>query len=547
MTEDRRATSASGGRFAVATPHWAATEAACAAWTAGGNAVDAALTASAVLAVVYPHMCGLGGDLFAVVADATSQTVVNGSGAAAANVDAASLLRRQKVMPQYGPHSVTVPGAVSAWGELARRFGRRPLARAIEPAIALADSGAPVANSLARAIADEYVRIEQDPGLKQVFAPHGRALRSGDQLLQPALAMTLRAVISDGPEAFYDGQAAARFVGYLAHLGSSLSERDFREHHTEVCPPLRHRYRGHDVLVPPPNSQGFLLAEILSCIERSGAIPNHLAEDAARIAHIYVATAADRDQFLADPRRVPVPLDRLLSAMHVDAILAQSTRKSETHRDGLAASGDTVGIVVAESGGLWVSMNQSLYDSFGSGILEPSSGVICHNRGSAFSLDPSSAKTLAGGTRPPHTLLPVIVSRDGVPVLCSATMGGSAHAQIHSQILMGILDRGQAPSEAVDSPRWLVGGVKRGAGATVLAESRVAGPLITDLETSDLIVRSIGAWDERVGHAQVVSVGSDGLLSAASDRRSDGAAAVRDAQDRAEPSGTGADEYPLVD
>lgn len=520
------------GSFAVATPHWAATDAACASWRSGGNAVDAALAASAVLAVVYPHMCGLGGDLFGIVADAHSQTVVNGSGAYAETVEVESMRRQHIDMPVHGPLSVTVPGVVAAWGELARRFGRRPLSRAIEPALELAERGIPTAPSLGRAISSERMRLESDPGLRELFIPLGKPLGSGDQLVQPKLARTLRTLMIEGSRAMYDGQLAAGLVDYLARMGSALSAQDFRHHHTEVCPPLRARYREHEVLVPPPNSQGFLLPEILSCIERSGMPANHLGEGAATVAQVYLATAADRDHFLADPRRVKVPIDRFLSVAHTKDILARRYPALETVPDRKLGLGDTVGIVVGERDGLWVSINQSLYDSFGAGILEPSSGVIYQNRGSAFSLDLTAANALSGATRPPHTLLPVIVLRSGSPVLGSATMGGSAHAQIHSQILMAILDRHMSPSEAVDSPRWLVGGVKQGAGATVVAEARVPETVIARLKASGLVVRSLGDWDELVGHAQVVSYGSNNSLSAGSDRRADGAAAVLGEGDR---------------
>jgi gamma-glutamyltranspeptidase len=515
---------ARGRRFAAATPHSAATEAALAAFEAGGNAVDAALAANAVLAVVYPHMCGIGGDLFALVADSSTRAVVNGSGAAASALDAAAVRAERGSMPAEGPLTISVPGTVAAWDELARRFGRLPLAAATAPAIECAERGVPLAGSVAHAVVTHSGRLQADPGLSALFLPDGRPLEAGERLVQPELAATLRDIARSGSQAFYEGEVGARLIAGLARMGSPLTPGDLRRHTTEITAPLARPYRRLEVLVPPPNSQGFLLLEILGCIERGGLVADHLGAEAAVLARLFLLASADRDRFLADPRRVRVAVDRLLSGDHADELLAEAKAMAGRPVDGRRATGDTVGVVAAEEGGLWVSMNQSLYGVFGSGILEPETGIICHNRGSYFSLDPAAANHLVGGARPAHTLMPVMVLSDGRPVVASATMGGSAHAQIHAEVLTGIIDGRRDAWESIRNPRWLVGGLQRGGGSVVFAEGRVPGETIARLRSSGLEVQVLAPVDEQVGHAQLIARTDDGELAAASDPRADGAA-----------------------
>jgi gamma-glutamyltranspeptidase len=515
---------AAGRRWAVATPHAAATSAAVETFEAGGNAVDAAITANAVLAVVYPHMCGIGGDLFAVVADARSRAVVNGSGAAALALDAERMRQVHAIMPPQGPLSVSVPGTVAAWHELATRFGRRPLADAIGPAIGYAHDGVPVSRSVARAIAKHRDRIAADAGLRALLLAGGRPAEEKDVLRQPALAGSLRAILTGGSAAMYDGPLGARLLAGLNALGSPLTAEDFRRHATEVVAPLVRPYRRHQVLVPPPNSQGFVLQEILGCLERGGVQPDHLGSQASLLVRLFLLASGDRDRLLADPRRAPVPIEELLSADHARELIAQARADAMPGPVGRAASGDTVGIVAADAGGLWVSINQSLYDAFGSGILEPKTGIILHNRGSGFSLDPRSPNRLEGGKRPAHTLMPVMALDRGAPAIASATMGRNAHAQIHAELLMAVIDQGLQVFEAVDRPRWLAGGLRAEA-TGVVAESRVPEAVIAGFTASGIEVERLEDWDEQVGHAQLIARGPDGQLQAASDPRADGAAA----------------------
>ena len=521
---DNSGFAATGRRWAVATPHRAATAAAAAAFEAGGNAVDAAVTANAVLAVAYPHMCGIGGDLFAVVADSRSRLAVNGSGAAALALDADRMRLAHGAMPAQGPLSVSVPGTVAAWQELISRFGRRSLADAIGPAIGCAQDGVAVSRSVARAIVKHRDRINADAGLRDLFAAAGRPLTENDVLKQPALAGSMRALAEMGSAALYTGALGARLIAGLRSLGSPLTADDFGRHTTDVVAPLARPYRRREVLVPPPNSQGFVLDEILGCVERANLEPDHLGSNAPLMAHLFLLASADRDRLLADPRRASVPVDELLADDHARELIEQARAGATPGALGRAASGDTVGIVAADADGLWVSINQSLFDAFGSGILEPETGIIAHNRGSSFSLDSRSPNRLEGGKRPAHTLMPVMVLDRGAPAIASATMGRNAHAQIHAELLMAVIDQGRQAFEAVDRPRWLAGGLRAEA-AGIVAESRVPKSVIAGFVASGMEVEHLDGWDEQVGHAQLIARGADGQLHAASDPRADGAAA----------------------
>jgi gamma-glutamyltranspeptidase/glutathione hydrolase len=205
-------------------------------------------------------------------------------------------------MPTHGPQSVSVPGTVAAWHELATRFGRLSLAAAIAPAIALAQDGVPLAGSVARSIVKNQERLSQDAAISDLMMPDGRPLEIGHPLVQPALAASLRTIATSGPNAFYDGPVGTRLVAGLASMGSRLTDADFRRHSTEIAAPLALAYRHLEVLVPPPNSQGFVLLEILGCIERGRLTPDHLGPEAATLAHIFRLASSDRDNFLADPR-----------------------------------------------------------------------------------------------------------------------------------------------------------------------------------------------------------------------------------------------------
>ncbi len=518
-----RQLSATGKRYAIATPHRAATDAGVAAFEDGGNAVDAALAAAITLAVVYPHMCGVGGDLFALVQTLNGQTVaLNASGAAPRPIDVGAIRGVGDTMPEHGPLTITVPGAVSGWAALVKLGADLGFERAFARAIAHAQGGVPVAPSLASSLAREPARLFADAGMREVFGRDGRPLVEGDTVRQPALAATLEALAREGPSALYGGEVGARLVAGLRAVGSPMSLPDLAAHGPELDSPIAARYRDLHVSVVPPNSQGFALLEMLLAAERLEIDPDPLGAGAALLAVVFAAASADRDRHNADPRFARVPVGTLLDEGHIAAI-CDEVRAGPVHI-ARPQAGDTIALVTADGEGRAVSLIQSLSSGFGSGILDPSTGIICHNRGAAFSLDPESPNVLAGGKRPAHTLMPVLVHREGRLAAAMGSMGGGGQPQINFQNLVRVFDLGMDPEATLAAPRWLVGGMELHPGRLVELEARVPLEVRTSLEAAGFDLTVLNELDEGVGHAQLVRVGEDGTLDAATDPRADGEA-----------------------
>ena len=522
-----RTLAASGRRFAIAAPHTEATAAGLAAFDEGGNAVDAALAAAATLAVVYPHMCGVGGDLFALIREPEGRTVVlNSSGATPTALDADAFRSAHDTMPTFGPHAVTVPGAVSGWWQLATHWSSLGSARALEPAIAFAREGVPVAGSLAAELASDGARLVADPGIAEVFAPAGTPLVEGERLVQPALARTLEAIADEGPDVLYGGDVGLRLVEHLRRLGSPITVEDLESHEPELDSPITGRFRDLDVSVPPPNSQGFVLLQLLAGIEHLRIDPDPLGPDTPLLAHLFRVSGVDRDRHNADPRHARVPVGTLVDDGHV-AALCDAARDLANGQHVPGGTGDTAAVVAADASGLAVSLVQSLYDGFGSGILEPETGVVLHNRGSGFVLDPSHPNAIAAGKRPAHTLMPVVVHRAGRLAAVSGTMGGAAHPQINAMTLIRALVLGLGAAEAIAAPRWLVGRLSAEPPASVVAESRVPAAVRGSLRAAGYPIEILDPFSGSVGHANLIVHDDERLLDAGADPRADGAAAAR--------------------
>jgi gamma-glutamyltranspeptidase len=503
-------------RFAIATPHTAATEAGQAAFESGGNAVDAALAAASVLTVVYPHMCALGGDVMALVRDGGAHAV-NGSGRAPCAIPRHM---SSGPVPVQGVGAITVPGAVSAWQVMAKRWGSRPLASALETAAELAESGAAVAPSLAAALAANHSLVAADGGLSQVFAPTGRALGQGDLLVQERLGRTLRRLAAAGPEDLYEGETARMLIAGLAELGCALTTDDLARHSTDVQPALGRRVLDRDILTMGANSQGFTLIQIMAGVEQL-RLDDPLGAQAPLLAALFGESAADRDTHLADPAAMELPVDALVTDNHVARLVARAVAaESARPPAGTAARGDTVAIVAADDG-VAVSLIQSLFHAFGSGVLEPQTGIICHNRGACFSADPQSPNAIGPGKRPLHTLMPLIVTGDDGAAWVAGTMGGHAQPQIHAQVLLRHM-AGSDAQAAVASPRFVTGSLEEG-GSEVYVEEDFEAALQAFRRSGANPVR-LPPRSEAVGHAQAIAVSRGGRLDAASDPRADGRA-----------------------
>lgn len=531
---DREGFSARGARWAVATPHRAASEAAAAAFANGGNAVDAALHAAVTLAVVYPHMCGVGGDLFALVQNPDGKLVaIDSSGRAPAGADPEGLRAIHGTsMPDAGPATITIPGAIRGWDALHDQGAALPWREAFGAGIDAAE-GFPVSHDVAWSIARRAHELRSDVGFTEVFFADGIP-SEGDGLAQPALARTLRILAEHGTSSFYDGDVGARFVDGLRTLGAPITTEDLAGHVADLLPPLRGRYRELDVSVTPPGSQGFVLLEALAAVERLAIDPDPTGPNAVSLARVLMAASADRDRHLADPESMTIHVSALLDDGHIaalcdvvrDGIRGHATGPTgEEHLLGRPhVPGDTVALVAADADGWGVSLIQSLYSGFGAGILEPSTGIVPHDRGACFTLEPGHPNELGPGKRPAHTLMPVAVHRDGDLVALAGTRGGHGQPQIDLMTLVRAFDLGLDPEEAVARPRWLVGGMSPLRGEPwIETEATVPDAVRTSFERGGFRVETLAEMDRAVGHAQLLRVDGATLI-AGSDPRADGGA-----------------------
>lgn len=498
----------SPARIAVAAPHPAAAEAAEQAVADGGDAIDAALAASAALTVVYPHQCGLGGDLIALVRRPGQPVVaIVSAGAAPAGVDAAALAREER-MPKQGPQTVTVPGAVAGWSAIAALGGRLGLAAPIARAARLAEGGFEVSAGLARAIRIREAELQADEGMRGVFGDGAGGLKGeGDRIVQPELARTLDELAAH-PGAMYAGRIPASITARLRALGGSHEESDFAAHEAEVVEPMTAELGGTRFWVAPPPTQGVVLL---------GILPEALAGDPAELVGAMHEAALTRQAQLGDPRG---------GAIDVAAMLDPRGRRAEGElpRAGRAL-GDTVAVTAAGDDGTVVTLIQSVYQLFGSGVLDPGTGVILHNRGSAFSTDPVHPARIGPGLRPPHTLLPVIAETDEL-VLGLGCQGGSAQPWILAQLAAELLDAGADPQAALARPRFVVGARDLGHPVMTLVAEPGTEAAVAAAEALGLPVALADGLIDDAGHVQTVRVHADGRLDAASDPRADGRAAV---------------------
>ncbi|MBP1819814.1 gamma-glutamyltranspeptidase/glutathione hydrolase [Mycobacterium sp. OAE908] len=509
---------------ALATPHSLATEAGMRAYREGGNAIDAAIAAAAVLTVVYPHNVALGGDLIALVRTPDGAIrCVNASGWAGAAVDAATLRARHgNRLPARGADAVTVAGGVRGW-EALRRFGARlSWEHTLRAAEATAREGAPVASSLAAHIADgENADLYGTADFDRVFRLGGRYLRAGDNFVQPELADTFSALRTGGADIFYEGTLAAQSVEYLRSRGSCLTADDFAAYQPEVVEPISVDFRGLTVLTSPPNTHGFLLLRALTAVAELD-VADPLGGGLGTLLRIFHRGNALRSSRLADPRHADVDVAAL-----VHSGLDEMTEVGAGHQGpALVPHGDTVGVAAADGDGYAVSLIQSVYHAFGSGLIDPATGILFHNRGTGFSLDDASPNVIAPRKRPAHTLMPVMTTHEGATRHVLATMGGQGQPQILGQVLLRAID-GASAEAAVTAPRAIVGlQVDGGTTDSVTAESDLPPVAASSISDAGLVSTEVAPHTESLGQSNVVFIDDSGSMMAASDPRSDGAAVV---------------------
>ncbi len=502
---------------ALAAPHALASEAGVSAYRDGGNAIDAAVAAAAVLTVVYPHNVALGGDLIALVRTPDGDvSCVNASGWAAAQIVADELRATHgDALPVRGADTVTVPGGVRGWDAL-RRFGARlTWDRTLRPAQIAAEDGVPVAESLATHIAEAADLGEE---FDRVFRPGGQPRRAGEQFTQKELGESIATLRARGPDEFYEGKLAERTVEYLRNHGSRLTTEDFAAFKPEVVAPLEVTFRGLNVMTSPPNTHGFILLRALSALDEVGTV-DPLGEGIASLMKFFSDGNDLRSRALADPRHAKVDVEAL-----VHGCLGGMRAPGDDLAD--VAHGDTVGIAAADSEGYAVSLIQSVFHSFGSGLIDPETGILFQNRGTSFSLNDDSPNVIAPRKRPVHTLMPVITTKAGATKHVLATMGGQGQPQILAQLLLRATD-GESVQNAIAAPRAIIGRQIDGYGSdTVTVEADLGARARGALGASDLIVVEVAPHTEGMGQANAIFVEEDSSMTAASDPRSDGAAYV---------------------
>ncbi|WP_034944042.1 gamma-glutamyltransferase family protein [Erwinia oleae] len=453
-------------RNAVATSHPLAAQAGNQALLNGGNAVDAAIAAAATLTIVEPVSNGLGSDAFAMVWDGQQLHGLNASGTAPSHWDTAWFAKRYGVdahgharRPERGWDSVTIPGAIAAWGALHARFGRLPFSRLLETAIEIAERGVTIAPMVARKWQAAVPLLHDQPGFAQTFMPNGRAPAVAEKFVMPGAARTLRLLADQGARAFYEGEPAEAIVRFAQASGVPLSHSDLAAYQPEWVTPVTRRYRGYDVHELPPNGQGIAALIALGILEQfdlaslplDSAASQHLQIEAMKLAF------ADIYNYVADPRAMAVTPAQMLD----DGYLKERAKLIDLNRaslplPGMPASGGTVYLTTADESGMMVSFIQSNYMGFGSGVVVPEYGISLQNRGAGFSGDPRSANVVAPGKRPFHTIIPGFLTKDGFPQMSFGVMGGDMQPQGHVQTLVRMLDYQQQPQAACDAPRWKV-------------------------------------------------------------------------------------------
>jgi gamma-glutamyltranspeptidase len=543
--QGRRSVMAPGGL--VASPHCLATAAGLGVLRRGGNAVEAAIAAAAAIAVVYPHMNSLGGDNFWLIYDARAARVrallACGTAGQACTIDAYRAAGYPDAIPRRGPLAAnTVPGAVDGWAEAwtfsrERLDGRLPLAELFQDAVHYAGSGFPVTSSQERwtrqrlgPASGPFGHLETLDGWRRAFLrPDGSPYASGERCVLPDLAATLRLIAHEGRDAFYRGPVAARICAALRDRGGLLTEADFANYRSRWAEPLSVSYHAWTVCNTPPPTQGLTSLEMLNILEQfpiaewGDASPAyyHIMVEAAKQAFV------DRDAWIADPDTTPVPVADLLSKGHARA-QAAAIRPERALVPGhiQPVGGDTVYLAAVDARGNAVSLIQSIYFDFGSAVIPDGTGVLLQNRGSAFVLDPAHPNALAPGKRPFHTLNPAVALRDGRPELLYGTMGGEGQPQTQAAILTRVLDLGQDVQAAIDAPRWVYGRTWGEPTSALSIESRAPEEVVRALARMGHEVRVVGAWDDAVGHAQVIRIDPrTGTRYGGADPRGDGLAA----------------------
>jgi gamma-glutamyltranspeptidase len=519
-------------RGMVASPHYLASQAGVDILKKGGSAVDAAIATNAVLNVVYPHMCGIGGDGFWLIYDASKKDLafLNASGR---SPYAASIEFFQKAgmtsIPVRGLLPVTVPGAVDGWFEAHGRYGRLPLASLLEPAIGYARQGFPVSHILSFKIYEAAAELAKFPDSAALFLPGGKAPRPGGVLANPDLARTLEKIAGEGRDVFYRGEIARSIAGFFEENGGLLREKDFADMESTWGKAASTTYRGYTVFETPPNSQGITALLILNILEGFDlASMGHLSADSIHfLVEAKKLAFADRNHYISDPEKMTLSPDLLISKDY--AVQRRSLIRPDRAME-LAAvhpgnfGRDTIFLCVVDEKGNAVSLIQSLYFSFGSTVVAGKTGILFQNRGAYFSLNHKHVNRLEPHKRTFHTLMASMTFREDQLYMLFGTSGADGQPQTHAQVMTGIFDYGLNIQSAIEAPRWVSGRylVNQPEGELNL-EGRFPPAVLEELKKRGHRVQKGENWAQIMGCAHGIMIDPEtGVRMGGSDPRADG-------------------------
>ena len=444
----------------AATSHPLATQTAIDVLKGGGNAIDAAIAANAVLGLVEPTGCGIGGDLFAIVWIDEDKKLygLNSSGPAPKDMSIGKLkaMGIDKI-PPYGPLPVTVPGAVAGWTALHKRFGNKPFDELFNNAIYYADNGFPVTEVVGYYLQLSSERYKDYPNFADVWMPNGEALKKGDVFVNKDLSNTYKQIAKSYGESFYKGDIAQTISEFIVEQGGFLTVNDLKSYKPEWIKPVSSNYRGYDVWELPPNGQGIAALQILNILEQYEI--DNMGHNSVEYIHLFTEAKKlayeDRAKYYADMNFADVPVEELISKEYAleRNKLINLKKASSSYKSGIFEDGDTIYMTVADKDGNMISLIQSNYRGMGSGMVPPNLGFMLQDRGEMFSLDPSHRNSLVGGKRPFHTIIPAFITKDDKPFISFGLMGGGMQPQGHAQIVVNLIDFKMNLQEAGDAPR----------------------------------------------------------------------------------------------
>ena len=515
----------------AATSHPLATQTAIDVLKDGGNAIDAAIAANAVLGLVEPTGCGIGGDLFAIVWIDEDKKLygLNSSGPAAQDMT----IKKLKAMgidkiPPFGPLPVTVPGAVAGWTALHKRFGKKSFDELFTNAIYYADNGFPITEVVGYYLQLSSERYKDYPNFKDVWMPNGDALKKGDIFINKGLANTYKEIAKSYGESFYKGDIARIISKFITEQGGFLTEDDLKNYQPEWITPVSSNYRGFDVWELPPNGQGIAALQILNILEQYDI--SNMGHNSAEYIHIFTEAKKlayeDRAKYYADMNFADVPVKELISKEYAleRNKLIDLKKAASTYDTGIFEDGDTIYMTVADKDGNMVSLIQSNYRGMGSGMVPPNLGFMLQDRGEMFNLDPKHRNSLEGGKRPFHTIIPAFITKDDKPFISFGLMGGGMQPQGHAQIVVNIVDFQMNLQEAGDAPRIRHFGSSEPTGETMINGGFLSLESGIDNQVrSELMKLGHNLKDEKGGYGGYQAIMRvDGVYYGASESRKDG-------------------------